>query len=136
MAELLNVLYIGSDAGGRGFKAIAKTQGWETYLPESINEALGMYIFYAPHLIVFEGDTLLAQNAFEHLSEVAYASPRYVEAMLVLSDDVVWDAPEGAVLSQISCCAEPPEVFMAVRQLLRAREDAVYERQYAPIEAL
>ncbi len=136
MAELLNVLYVGSEAGGRGFKAIAKTQGWETYLPESVNEALGMYIFYAPHVIVLEGDTSLAQQVFEHLSEVTHASPRYVEAMMVLSDDVAWLAPEGAVLSQISFCAEPPEIFMTVRQLLRAREEAVYQRQYAPVEAL
>lgn len=136
MAELLNVLYVGSEAGGRGFKAIAKTQGWETYLPESVNEALGMYIFYAPHLIVLEGDTPLAHQVFEHLSEVTHASPRYVEAMMVLSDDVAWLAPEGVVLSQISFCAEPPEIFMTVRQLLRAREEAVYQRQYAPVEAL
>lgn len=135
MAELLNVLYVGSEAGGRGFKAIAGTQGWETYLPESVNEALGMYVFYAPELIVFEGDTNLAQRVFEHLADVTHASPRYVEAMLVLSDDVAWDAPEATVLMQVSCCAEPPELFTSVRQLMRAREDAVYERQYARVEA-
>ena len=78
----------------------------------------------------------MSQQVFDHLSEVTHASPRYVEAMMVLSDDVAWLAPEGVVLSQISFCAEPPEIFMTVRQLLRAREDAVYERQYVPIEAL
>lgn len=135
MSEALNVLFVGSKAAGRGFKAVAATQGWATYLPTSVNEALGMYVFYAPEVIIIEGDIPIAEQVFEHLAEVTHASPRYIEAMVVLSDGPAWETPEDTLLAQLPCCAEPPEIFATIRNLLAAREQAVYRRQYVEIEA-
>lgn len=130
-SRMLNVLYVGSNAGARTFKVVSGMQDWHTYLPKSVNEALGMYIFYTPDVIVFEGESETAQAVFDHLAEVTHASPRFVEAMLVLSDGELWQAPESAVLHQISAYAEPMELISAIAELVQVREEAVFAQQYA-----
>lgn len=131
MNQSLNILYIGSHSGGLNFQLATVKQDWQLYLPATSLEALGMYIGYMPNVVIFEGDTHLALEVFNHLRHVTHASPQLVEAFLVLSDDVVWDAPPATVLHQLPKCATLPELIAGVYRVRQACDTAIYEHHVA-----
>jgi DNA-binding response OmpR family regulator len=81
------ILYVGRRAEGRALHDYVRRCGWQVYLPEATAEALGMYVFYAPDVIVLDvaraPDT--AWESYRHLRTVD-AGP-----LLLLTDDDIRD---------------------------------------------
>lgn len=71
--EPLEILYVGK--GGQAFQNCVEPLGWYVYLPQTGQQALGMYMAYWPHIIVL--DTLTepetAYYVYEQLLSVKAA---------------------------------------------------------------
>jgi len=91
-----NILYVGDIERGRALYAAAGERDWYVYLPADMWEALTMYTFYFPDVIVIDAAAryTLAQEVYFHLRSVN------AQPMLILADDSdpdPWNASEPAV---------------------------------------
>ena len=94
----------------------------------SVKQALGIYVHYMPDVVIFDGESIEARLAFEHLADVAVSSPYGLDALLVVNArGCCWDTPDGAVLHQV------PEVPDA--KTLRILLDAVTRERRVRLEA-
>jgi DNA-binding response OmpR family regulator len=84
------ILYVGRQAEGQALHEYVRRCGWQVYLPGETLEALGMYVFYAPDVIVLDVTRApdAAWESYHHLRTVD-AGP-----LLMLTDD---DSPDRAV---------------------------------------
>ncbi len=82
------ILFVGNPGRGEDLLNRVESLGWWVYLPEDDLEALGMYITYAPDVVVLDAEAApeIAVNVYHHLSSV-HAAP-----LLVLTSDSTWDA--------------------------------------------
>lgn len=64
------ILYVGTPDAGREFAAAAEACDDYAYLPDSLMQALGMYITYFPHVIVIDMACDYAAEAYKHLRSV------------------------------------------------------------------
>lgn len=82
------ILFVGNPGRGEDLLNRVESLGWWVYLPEDDLEALGMYITYAPDVVVLDAEAApeIAANVYHHLSSV-HAAP-----LLVLTSDSTWDA--------------------------------------------
>jgi hypothetical protein len=114
--ESLNILYVGENSSLRAALEL-QARDWNIMQPESVHDALAMYVLYFPDVIVLEGCADMVREVYYHLaSGITQSSPQMVEAMLVVDDGERWHTPANTVLKQIPANSD-------VRALLRAIED-------------
>lgn len=120
--DSLNILYVGNTENSTLLPAL----GEQVMSPQSVQEALAMYVLYFPEIIVFEGNSELVRDVFYHLSSgITLASPMGVEAMLVIADGEPWQAPSNTIIRQLTSSASAAAVAEAVADLLNKRETAL-----------
>ncbi|MEP7293393.1 MAG: hypothetical protein ABI835_16535 [Chloroflexota bacterium] len=90
------ILYVGKHEAGVAFAQRIEASGGFVYLPESLMQALGMYITYLPQVTVIDMALDYAQDVYDHLRSVD-ARP-----LLLLSDQRVRAASVYTLPSQIS----------------------------------
>jgi hypothetical protein len=83
----LTILYVGERVRGRLLRAAAQARGWHVYLPTETLEALGMYIFYYPDLVVLDASSqaTLAAEVGAHLCSIK------ADSLLVVMDNTQQD---------------------------------------------
>lgn len=115
----LTILYVGERAHGRLLRAAAQARGWHVYLPTETLEALGMYIFYYPDLVVldaFSGATLAAEVG-AHLCSIQ------ADSLLVVTDNTqqeLWHDPAITARRVLPSTAPASEVVAAVIDLVES----------------
>src|SRR5689334_18631753 len=113
------ILYVGDARRGRALHDAAAEHGWYVYVPTETMEALGIYIFYMPGLVVIDAGSDFAQEVYRHLRSIE------AEPLLILADKAqqkTWNIPVAArVLPQGS---QVDEIVAAIANLLEAREPA------------
>lgn len=120
--ETLNILYVGNTENSTILPAL----GEQVMSPQSVQEALAMYVLYFPEIIVFEGNSELVRDVFYHLSSgITAASPIGVEAMLVIADGEQWQAPSNTLIYQLASDASAAAIEAAVADLSQKRETAL-----------
>ena len=74
---MLQILFIGEHENGLMLQEAAANRGWHVHLPEASMEALGMYVFYMPNVVVIEdaGQPGAAADAYFHLSTLGDSTP-------------------------------------------------------------
>jgi hypothetical protein len=111
----VGVLYIGDVERGRAFTAAAERGGWHVFLPADLLEALGMYLFYYPQVIIIDSlnQPLLAAQAYQHLRSVQ-AAPiiRLTDAPGAQADERVY---------HVSLLADHQTILAAAREVLAAQ---------------
>lgn len=82
------ILFVGNPGRGEDLLTTVEPLGWWVYTPEDDLEALGMYITFAPDVVVLDAEAApeIAANVYHHLSSV-HAAP-----LLVLTSDANWNA--------------------------------------------
>lgn len=77
------ILYIGEREAGEALAARVEQDGGFVYLPESLMQALGMYITYFPDMVVIDMSLSYAQEAYDHLRSVD------AEPIILLTDEYI-----------------------------------------------
>ena len=82
----LTILYATDDMTSR-LNASRITQDWDIICPTSINEALGMAVYYAPHAVVIDGDSDWLNELALNLINVTGPSARMKDIVVRLADE-------------------------------------------------
>lgn len=82
----LTILYATDDMTSR-LNASRITQGWDIICPTSINEALGLAVYYAPHAVVIDGDSDWLNELALNLINVTGPSARMKDIVVRLADE-------------------------------------------------
>lgn len=82
----LTILYATDDMTSR-LNASRITQGWDIICPTSINEALGLAVYYAPHAVVIDGDSDWLNELVLNLINVTGPSARMKDIVVRLADE-------------------------------------------------
>jgi hypothetical protein len=113
------ILYVGDAARGRALHEAAAARGWHVYVPTETMEALGIYIFYSPSIVVVEAGSGFAAEVYRHLRSVE------AEPLLILADAAqkkAWSLMATSGVLRES--AEVDEIMAAIANLLDSREPA------------
>ena len=93
------ILYLGNAEAGRALANIAEQRNDYVYLPETLMQALGMYITYFPQIVIIDMSIDYAQEALEHLRSVdarpiVLLTDQYIRSteVFTLSPDLSADA--------------------------------------------
>jgi hypothetical protein len=82
----LTILYATDDMTSR-LNASRITQDWDIICPTSINEALGLAVYYAPHAVVIDGDSDWLNELVVNLINVTGPSARIKDIVVRLADE-------------------------------------------------
>lgn len=82
----LTILYATDDNSSR-LNASHIAQDWDVICPTSINEALGLTVYYAPHAIVIDGDSDWLNELVVHLINVTGPSARMQDIIVRIADE-------------------------------------------------
>ena len=77
------ILYLGEREAGEALAAQVEQAGGFVYLPDSLMQALGMYITYFPDVIIIDMSLSYAQEAYDHLRSVD------AEPIILLTDEYI-----------------------------------------------
>jgi hypothetical protein len=111
------ILYVGEREAGQALAALVESEGGYIYLPDSLMQALGMYITYFPDVVVIDMETSYAQQVYDHLRSVD-AKP-----VILLTDERIriasiytlpHDISAEELLSAIERVEERPSVLNGV----------------------
>jgi len=107
------ILFIGDEERADEFKTQADDLQWLLFNPTEVLEALGMYTFYFPDVIVIDSASEIAAESFMHLASVN------AENIIVLTDDVSgWDGalrlPQDASIATVIDVIRTPEMYSTV----------------------
>ena len=90
----LTVLYATDDMTSR-LNASRITADWDIICPTSINEALGLAVYYAPHAIVIDGDSDWLNELALNLVNVTGPSARMKDIVVRIAEEPLdLDVPE------------------------------------------
>ena len=64
------ILYVGQREAGLALAEVVEAEGGYVYLPQTMMEALGMYITYMPQVVVIDGRVGWASEVLNHLRSV------------------------------------------------------------------
>lgn len=119
-AESLRVLYVGNAMIGHALKDCVEPLGWYIYQPESLIEALGVYITCAPHLVIMETVTKsgFGLEAFEHIRSIDHTPVIMLGNPQEQVDEYTHVLPAGSPLSKVVLAAQE---FVEVSQCLGRR---------------
>ena len=107
------ILYVGKREAGLALAALVEETDGCVYLPETLMQALGMYITYFPQIVVIDPSVSYGRETFEHLRSVD-AKP-----MILLTDERIRsnsirtlppDISAEALLDALDRFAEPLRV--------------------------
>ncbi|MFN8371882.1 MAG: hypothetical protein U0694_03255 [Anaerolineae bacterium] len=123
--EALNILYVGEAQHSRLHAALERDLAQVNVMtPETLHEALAMYVLYFPDVIVFEGCSELVREVFYHLSSgVTQFTPQQVESMVIVADGERWHAPQNTILKQIPANSDFNALVWAIEDV-RAQSEA------------
>ena len=123
--EALNILYIGEPQHSRLHADLERQLAQVNVMtPETLHEALAMYVLYFPDLIIFEGCSELVREVFYHLSSgVTQNTPQMVDSMIVIADGERWHVPQNTVLKQIPANSDFTALVWAIEDV-RAQSEA------------
>lgn len=82
----LTILYATDDMTSR-LNASRITQGWDIICPTSINEALGLAVYYAPHAVVIDGDSDWLNELIVNLINVTGPSARMKDIIVRIAGE-------------------------------------------------
>ena len=82
----LTILYATDDMSSR-LNSSRITQDWDIICPTSINEALGLAVYYAPHAVVIDGDSDWLNELALNLINVTGPSARMKDIVVRLADE-------------------------------------------------
>lgn len=118
--KTISVLYIGDDAN------ISQNENWHIFQPADTMEALAQYITFMPDVTIIDADSPMSREVYDHLCSITHASPRDLEAMLVIcQDSSEWNTPNKTVLW---CISHTEGIAEIVDDLLKTREvDSLWE---------
>lgn len=124
----LTILYATDDMTSR-LNASRITQGWDIICPTSINEALGLAVYYAPHAVVIDGDSDWLNELALNLINVTGPSARMKDIVVRLADEPL----DLHVPDYIDYHELPVNIAPEVLAQTLARLDAgrIVQRQYA-----
>jgi DNA-binding response OmpR family regulator len=107
-AESLRVLYVGNAMIGYALKDCVEPLGWYVYQPESLIEALGVYITCAPHLVIVETITHggFGPEVYEHVRSLDQVPVIMLGKTQERVDDHTYLLPAGSPLSKIVITAQ------------------------------
>ena len=90
----LTILYATDDMTSR-LNDSRLTQGWDIICPTSINEALGLAVYYAPHAVVIDGDSDWLNELVVNLINVTGPSARMKDIIVRIAEQPLeLDVPE------------------------------------------
>jgi CheY-like chemotaxis protein len=112
-----NILYIGDVERGRALLAAVERSGEGfVYLPADVMEALGMYVFYFPDVVVIDAinQPLAALEVYHHLRTVG-AAP-----IILLTLDDRSDSGDGVY--RLPPLVSHDELLSAIRYIVQTHE--------------
>lgn len=68
------VLYVGETSAAQSFACLAQAHGWQVLIPTELLEALAMYLFYYPSVVILD-DSPIAHEAQFHLESLPATVP-------------------------------------------------------------
>jgi len=90
----LTILYATDDNHSR-LNASRITQDWDIICPTSINEALGLAVYYAPHAVVIDGDSDWLNELVLNLVSVTGPSARMKDIIVrIAAEPLDLEVPE------------------------------------------
>ncbi len=90
----LTILYATDDMTSR-LNDSRITQDWDIICPTSINEALGLAVYYAPHAVVIDGDSDWLNELVVNLINVTGPSARMKDIVVRIAEQPLeLDVPE------------------------------------------
>ncbi len=119
MDSYQGILYVGDSGRGQSLHAAAAQRGWYVYTPTEVMEALGMFVFYSPSIVVIEAGSDFAREVYRHLRSIQ-ANP-----LLFLADQAqqqAWALPTDSRVLPLA--SREDEILSAVGKLLAADEPA------------
>ena len=120
MDSFLGIVYVGDARRGAALHATVGKYGWYVYTPSEAMEALGMYVFYSPALVVLDSGTDFAHEVYRHLLTVD-ARP-----LLILADPAQaakWHVPASAGVGVLPLSASEDDVLAAIVELLGVQDN-------------
>jgi hypothetical protein len=117
--EHLNILYVGERVHGGLLRDAAQVRGWYVHLPSETLEALAMYIFYYPDLVVLDAFSAvnLAAGVGVHLCSIQ------ANSLLLVTDNTQqdqWHDRAIAARRAVPSTASGSEVVAAVMELVES----------------
>jgi hypothetical protein len=125
MDSFVGIIYAGDAGRGAALHAAVSKYGWYIYTPADAMEALGMYIFYSPALVVIETGTDFAHEVYRHLVTVD-ARPLLILATAM--HEAEWQIPATSEIGVLPLDAGQDEIIAAIGVLLEiqdSREPAI-----------
>ena len=79
----LAILYVGDRARGDCLRTALQQRGWEVYVPTEMLEALGLYVFYSPDVVLIDagGEVPWGWSVYQHLHSIQ------ADVLLVIADE-------------------------------------------------
>jgi hypothetical protein len=106
----LTILYATDDMNSRLHTASA-ARNWDVFCPASINEALAMVVYYAPHAIVIDGDSDWLNELALNVTNVTGPSARLHDIVVRLADaPLAIDAPDYISYHELPSAITPDEL--------------------------
>jgi hypothetical protein len=104
--QFVTLLYVGDSARGEQLQTSATSRGWNLLRPTELLEALALYVFCFPDLVVLDAtvERDLAEAVFFHLRSVE------APALLVLTETTTpgpWDGLPSPAVTIIQPTAHP-----------------------------
>ena len=114
--EMPLIVYVGNEERGERLQQMSASLGWTVLTATQELQALGMYVFYMPDLMIVdsEGNMAGAETVYAHLRSVN-AAP-----ILILAEPrPAFAAPPGAAVRVIPSAVEESQVILAAASLLQ-----------------
>lgn len=108
----ISVLYVGDELSK------IENENWHIWNPKDVQEALATYVYFMPDVIIFDANSEISTEVFDHISTITHASPRDLEAILMIGDGT-WQQPQKSVMWQVHTSENLAEI---VEDLLHTRE--------------
>lgn len=108
----ISVLYVGDNLSN------VQNANWHIWHAQDVQEALANYIYYMPDVIIFDANCEITAEVFDHISSVTHASPRDLEAILMIGGGN-WQQPQKSVMWQVHTSENLAEI---VGDLLHTRD--------------
>lgn len=106
------IIYVGTHSFGRALQAVQHKHNWHVMIASETLEALAMYIFYYPHLVIIDTvpDRALAEAVCEHLRSV------HAQPLVVLADNPR-SRPWSTMVSSLHVIDRPSSSTMLVETI-------------------
>ena len=117
----LTILYATDDMTSR-LNTSRITQDWDIICPTSINEALGLAVYYAPHAIVIDGDSDWLNELALNLINVTGPSARMKDIVVRIAEESLdLDVPDFIEYHELPVTIAPDVLAQTLSKLNAGR---------------